>query len=61
MRFCPAKNCGYAGIINIDNNSGHIECDENLTCEKCDLKWKDPLQRKPRNCLQHFVDHFPSF
>ena len=46
VRTCPNKDCSYAGLVEIDPDTERIECSNPLQCEKCDTKWKDPLQRE---------------
>ena len=47
VRFCPNAKCGYAGHVEINEDTQRIECSEALTCEKCGIKWRDPLLREP--------------
>ena len=44
---CPNSECGYAGVVTIDEQSERIECSAPFVCSKCDTEWRDPLQRAP--------------
>ena len=47
VRACPNVECDYAGLVDINSQSGRIECGDMLVCQKCETAWMDPQQRTP--------------
>eukprot|EP01017_Pseudomicrothorax_dubius_P038295 TRINITY_DN5713_c0_g1_i4.p1 TRINITY_DN5713_c0_g1~~TRINITY_DN5713_c0_g1_i4.p1 ORF type:complete len:267 (-),score=27.48 TRINITY_DN5713_c0_g1_i4:39-839(-) len=51
VRACPGAGCKYAGIL------PKRRCSQDLSCEKCGFKWKDPSQYGYLDNTWHFISN----